>query len=784
MCGVPNHSKAGTECQIQNRLVPNEGPKSNMGYTKGEVTSEFCLLDLAANDDLAGFKTAVEERSAKVDACGSWYYRQFGSTQMVWSQRTPVMIAALYGSLEVLKYILSHISIHRGSINYSCGSDRSTALHCAVSGGSPRVVDTVILLLSNGADPTLENDQGLRASDVITVSPKLPALKRTVEKLLNGSLEIGSPPGMGELDGCLLGSVSPLYETAAAGFNPATGLELLADDASDVEPISSFSVSSFSSSPGSSPSLFSSSPVSSPKSLLTSSTKALSESSEKMKNYPVDPLLPDIKNSIYTSDEFRMFSFKVRPCSRAYSHDWTECPFVHPGENARRRDPRRYHYSCVPCPDFRKGACRRADACEYAHGVFECWLHPAQYRTRLCKDGTSCARRVCFFAHTTEELRPLYVSTGSAVPSPRTTCSSDMQSMSPNGPASPSSFLKQPPFSPLNTAQSGLSTPPMSPSSVNALNGTWTQPSLPTLHLPGVGLQASRLRAALNARDVLLEDLSGLTDFESHLMNDIASLSTQSRLNAAVTAPGSCTSSARAGMLRNIGLNVAPTNLENLFASEVVSSPRSPSQLAFQPQASIQIQPHKSSHPRSTGGLVFSPTHLQLQQQTNSSGSQAQGQSLLPPAVQQSSFSLGSLSQVSCIESESCLQGSRGTVLHPAVAAARAILSQKDKRSLSSKDLAAGLSLSDWGSPTGKLEWAVHGDDLAKLRKSASFGSNVTDEPDLSWVQKLVKDGPLEADPLPNACFMEMACNGSREAVDHSVLGSWMEQMQLDEIVA
>ncbi|CAN6485707.1 unnamed protein product [Victoria cruziana] len=42
------------------------------------------------------------------------------------------------------------------------------------------------------------------------------------------------------------------------------------------------------------------------------------------KEYPIDPSLPDIKNSIYTTDEFRIFSFKVRPCSRAYSHDWTD----------------------------------------------------------------------------------------------------------------------------------------------------------------------------------------------------------------------------------------------------------------------------------------------------------------------------------------------------------------------------------------------------------------------------------------------------------------------------
>ncbi|RZB41412.1 Zinc finger CCCH domain-containing protein 66, partial [Glycine soja] len=83
----------------------------------------------------------------------------------------------------------------------------------------------------------------------------------------------------------------------------------------------------------------------------------VSKDGTEKKDYPVDLSLPDIKNGIYSSDEFRMYTFKVRPCSRAYSHDWTECPFVHPGENARRRDPRRYQYSCVPCPEFRKGFC-------------------------------------------------------------------------------------------------------------------------------------------------------------------------------------------------------------------------------------------------------------------------------------------------------------------------------------------------------------------------------------------------------------------------------------------
>lgn len=116
---------------------------------------------------------------------------------------------------------------------------------------------------------------------------------------------------------------------------------------------------------------------------------------------------PDSPVDTYSSDQFRMYEFKIKKCLRGRSHDWTECPFAHPGEKARRRDPRKYYYSGTACADFRKGNCNKGDACEFAHGVFECWLHPARYRTQPCKDGTSCRRRVCFFAHTPEQLRIL-----------------------------------------------------------------------------------------------------------------------------------------------------------------------------------------------------------------------------------------------------------------------------------------------------------------------------------------------------------------------------------------
>jgi hypothetical protein len=197
----------------------------------------------------------------------------------------------------------------------------------------------------------------------------------------------------------------------------------------------------------------------------------------------------------YACDEFRMYEFKVRRCSRGRSHDWTDCPYAHPGEKARRRDPRRYHYSGTACPDFRKGGCKRGDACEFAHGVFECWLHPARYRTQPCKDGTACRRRVCFFAHTPDQLRVLPPQQSS----PRGGAASPLTESYDGSPlrrqafesyltksaamsSSPTSTLVSPPRSPPSES------PPMSPDAAGALRrGSW----------PGVGSPVNEVLASL-----------------------------------------------------------------------------------------------------------------------------------------------------------------------------------------------------------------------------------------------------------------------------------------------
>lgn len=53
----------------------------------------------------------------------------------------------------------------------------------------------------------------------------------------------------------------------------------------------------------------------------------------------------------------------------------------------------------------KEGTCAFGDHCPYAHNVFEYWLHPTRYRTQLCNDGTNCHRKICFFAHSLDELR-------------------------------------------------------------------------------------------------------------------------------------------------------------------------------------------------------------------------------------------------------------------------------------------------------------------------------------------------------------------------------------------
>ncbi|XP_073267043.1 zinc finger CCCH domain-containing protein 29 isoform X1 [Populus alba] len=641
------------------------------------------LLELSASDDLAGFKIEVEQKGLDIDGANYWYGKRIGSKKMGFEERTPLMIAAMFGSTHVLKYI---IETGKVNVNRVCGLDKVTALHCAVAGCAASSVGIVKLLLDASADPNSADANGNKPGDLFSTSSK-----------------------------CMCNSRKKFIELLLKGQN-------LSEDE---------------------------------EAKLIIMPQLAKEGTEK-KEYPLDVTLPDINNGIYGTDEFRMYSFKVKPCSRAYSHDWTECPFVHPGENARRRDPKKYPYSCVPCPEFRKGTCQKGDSCEYAHGVFESWLHPAQYRTRLCKDETGCARKVCFFAHKPEELRPVYASTGSAMPSPRSTSSAvDMTTLSPL--ALGSSPLPLP----------ATSTPPMSPLAVASSSpksgGLWqNKVSLtpPALQLPG-----SRLKTAYCARDLNLEmELLGLESYSSQLQQQ------QQQLRDEM----SCLSSPSHWSNRIADLK--PTNLDDVFGS-LDSSLMSPLQgVSLNASAQTQLQ---------------SPNGMQTRQNMNQLRSSYPAASLSSsPARNPISYGFDTSAAVAAAvmnsRSSAFAKRSQSFIDRGAVPNRLGFTAAANSVSMMPSNLP------DWSSPNGKLDWGIQGDELNKFKKSASFGfrsnnnpaattaangtASHVGEPDVSWVNSLVKDVPPAGSTFFGAEKQYSLGKGVRES-----LPPWMEQIYIEQ---
>ncbi|XP_019459869.1 PREDICTED: zinc finger CCCH domain-containing protein 29-like [Lupinus angustifolius] len=373
----------------------------------------------------------------------------------------------------------------------------------------------------------------------------------------------------------------------------------------------------------------------------------------------------------------------------------------------------KYPYSCVPCPEFRKGACQKGDSCEYAHGVFESWLHPAQYRTRLCKDETGCNRKVCFFAHKPEELRPVYASTGSAMPSPKSYSASapDMTLMSP---LCLSSSL------PMST----VSTPPMSTLAASSPKSGNMWQNQTNLNLSSLQLPSSQLKAALSARDLDFEmELLGLgspshacqQQQQQQLIEEIARISSPS-------------------FRRRMG-DLHPTNLDELLASADASTLSQLHGLSVQPSTSTQMQTLNTLQTRQN------MNHLRASYPSNNMPSS--------PVYKSSPYGFDSSAAVAAatMNSRSAAFARRSQSFIDRGAAANHL----GLSSPSSPSCRQSSALSDWGSPTGKLDWGVNEDELSKLRKSASFGfrnNGVSSpmaqselvEPDVPWVHSLVRD--------------------------------------------
>ncbi|KAH7437065.1 hypothetical protein KP509_05G054700 [Ceratopteris richardii] len=508
---------------------------------------------------------------------------------------------------------------------------------------------------------------------------------------------------------------------------------------------------------------FSSSPPSSHLSTLDS--KFLCYTTEKAHDNAVEPSPPDVRNTIFTTDEFRMYSFKVRPCSRTYSHDWTECPFVHPGENARRRDPRRYHYSCVPCPEFRKGTCRKGDSCEHAHGVFECWLHPAQYRTRICKGGTSCNRRVCFFAHTTEELRPLYISSSYRISPPRSSSSTETSVMSP-----PRTLASPFSISPSRSCTTNV-TAHTSPSSAVpcTLHGPWKNTSMPSLRLPAPILHSSSFPAAFKAHDASMVGSPTWKDQKHvHHTYDPSSkerMSTLSKLDAVICAPSkNIHARVSAQKYRDLGVSLGPSNLEEILSVESSSS--------------SQYVKHKNPLilPESPTGVNRPYSNIILQMQLLESQLSLSEYHLSAP-TRASSLNNNNLSQMPLLNGWDAEWQENGDPSTRSMAAASPVAaSSPQDKSNSFHNPGSSLKWSEWGSITGEPKWSVQPDYLSKLRKSFSIakdGNNI--EP--AWMQKS-KDMPVDMGlRIDDECYRQRETNATM-----SHLELWIDKLKVGQI--
>lgn len=312
------------------------------------------------------------------------------------------------------------------------------------------------------------------------------------------------------------------------------------------------------------------------------------------------------------------------------------------------------------------------------------------------------------------------------------------------------------------------STPPMSPSAgASSVGGSlWpcqSSPATPTLQLP-----ISRLKSAINARDVELGN--GYNLMQDQLMDDLSGLPSPSRWNSSLAkaAAFAASSNERNGEFsRHGGLN--PTDLDDILANldaKILSQLQGLSLDAVSPQ-------------------LHSPKGMQMRQNMNQQ--------------RITSYSSG--------QSSPSFRTSSSYGIDPSGAAATAGLSSRAaafvKRSQSFIDRSAAArlpnasavpsNLSGWGSPDGKLDWGIQKEELNKLRKSASFGlrtggsrfpptseasaSDSSVEPDVSRVQS--PDSPsVISRRLATMEDQQYRLNTSRGS---ETMPTWVDQLYMEQ---
>ncbi|PPR96899.1 hypothetical protein GOBAR_AA23780 [Gossypium barbadense] len=158
----------------------------------GGATQKFSdLLELSASNDLISFRIAIEEEGHDIDEPSLWYGRRIGTKKMGFEERTPLLIASIFGCKDVVNYI---IKIGLVDVNRACGSDGARALHCAAASGSSGSPEIVKILLNACADINSVDANGNRPGDLIapaSCNSDCSSRKKLLEALLKSNVDGG-----------------------------------------------------------------------------------------------------------------------------------------------------------------------------------------------------------------------------------------------------------------------------------------------------------------------------------------------------------------------------------------------------------------------------------------------------------------------------------------------------------------------------------------------------------------------------------------------------------------
>lgn len=282
--------------------------------------------------------------------------------------------------------------------------------------------------------------------------------------------------------------------------------------------------------------------------------------------------------------------------------------------------------------------------------------------------------------------------------------------------------------------------PPLSPSAANNGGGAAAH-----------WLQGSRLRSSFNARDAQADDIGTLLEWESQYLGALSR--SQPRLSSGLSIRPTA---------------IAPSNLEEMYASDMAMSPRFTNDQSH----SVYSPAHKSA--------LLNKFHQQKGLLSPVNTNRMYSPRGLDPSIIHSPFGGMSPRSPRTMEPTSPLSARVG-----------ATVTQRDMfdhfSSVNKHQLPSvgsprnrNASWGNIGTPKSKVDWGVDNEELVRLRHPAQPGA-AEEEPDVSWVQSLVNNAELngkrgEMAGVASGPMGRPDLSSQGDLVDQTMIASLLEQ--------